>query len=55
MPESPTDRFDLGPGSGETTNKQTWSAPVLTVLGDARTLTETGGQVNIDGTGSFGS
>ena len=55
MQKSPTDRLDSGGGSSETTDRKIWSAPVLTLLGDARTLTEAGGSGNIDGTGTFGS
>jgi hypothetical protein len=46
MPESTTDQSVV---ERSVQAKQEWHAPRLTVLGDMRTLTETGGAVSPDG------
>jgi len=49
MPEPTGERSDVERSSK---TKQEWHAPHLTVLGDMRTLTETGGAVSPDGPGT---
>jgi len=49
MPE-PTSDSSAVERSSET--KQEWHAPQLTVLGDMRTVTETGGDFDPDGPGT---
>jgi hypothetical protein len=51
MPESTTDQ-SLVERSAQA--KQEWHAPRLTVLGDIRTLTETGGALSPDGPATSG-
>jgi hypothetical protein len=49
MPESTTDRSIVeGPSDEATAVKQEWKAPVLTMLGEARSLTEAGGMADLD-------
>ena len=48
MPEPTSDRSAVE----RSETKQEWHAPQLTVLGDMRTLTETGGMANLDGAGT---
>jgi hypothetical protein len=53
MPE-PTNHQSIVEPSDETRRvKQEWHPPALTVLGDAKTLTEAGGTQTPDGAASF--
>ena len=54
MPES-TEKSTVvqQPSDGPTSVRQEWHAPELTIFGDARTLTESGGLMSPDGPGSF--
>jgi hypothetical protein len=48
--EPESDRIDSAPAAEGT--KKVWQAPTLTLLGDVRKLTETGGSSRIDSNGT---
>lgn len=55
MLKSTDDRDTVEQPSRTTSVKQEWHAPALKDLGDARTVTASGGTVSSDGGGSFPS